>query len=52
MLDATVPNWRFRVQGASAVGTELSRWFADPGQFEELRRTPLPDGEILEFTFT
>jgi hypothetical protein len=52
VLDATVPNWRFRVQGASAVGTELSRWFADPGQFEELRRTPLPDGEILEFTFT
>jgi hypothetical protein len=51
-LDATVPHWRFQVHGAYAVGTELSRWYAAPGQFEEVRRTPLPEGEILEFTLT
>jgi ketosteroid isomerase-like protein len=30
VLDATVPNWRFRVQGAGAVRDELGRWYADP----------------------
>ena len=33
VLDATVPNWRFRVQGAGAVRDELGRWYGDPGQF-------------------
>jgi hypothetical protein len=44
-LDATVPNWRFAVQGRRAVLAELARWYADPGSFEELRRTPIPAGE-------
>ena len=52
MLDATVPNWRFTTRGAAGVRAELSRWFADPGRFEDLRRTPLPDGELVEFTLT
>jgi hypothetical protein len=52
VLDATVPNWRFTVRGAAAVKGELSRWYADPGAFEEVRRTPLPDGELVEFTLT
>ena len=50
VLDATVPNWRFSVRGADAVCAELGKWFADPGRFEELRRVPLPDGELVEFT--
>ena len=49
VLDAVVPNWHFATRGAGAVGAELSRWFADPGRFEWLRRTPLPDGELVEF---
>jgi hypothetical protein len=49
-LDATVPNWRFGVQGAEAIRSELARWYADPGRFEELRRTPIAEGEAVEFT--
>ena len=48
-LDATVPNWRFHVQGADGVRAELARWYADPGQFLELHRTELPEGELVEF---
>jgi hypothetical protein len=49
-LDATVPNWRYQVEGAAAVKAELSGWYADAGAFEELKRTPLPTGELVEFT--
>ncbi len=52
VLDATVPNWRFTTTGGEAVRAELSRWYADPGAFDDLRRTPLPDGELVEFTLT
>jgi hypothetical protein len=41
-LDATVPNWRFTVSGSANIEAELSRWFADPGRFEELTVTRLP----------
>jgi hypothetical protein len=50
VLDATVPNWRFTVSGAAAVRAELARWYADPGSFEELARTPVPGGELVTFT--
>jgi hypothetical protein len=49
-LDATVPNWRYQIEGSGAVKAELSRWFANTGTFEELKRTPLPEGELVEFT--
>ena len=49
-LDATVPNWRYQVEGSTAVKDELSRWYADAGTFEELKRTTLPTGELVEFT--
>ena len=49
-LDATVPNWRFSVHGGEQVKSEFGRWYADPGHFEELRRLPLPGGELVEFT--
>ena len=52
VLDATVPNWRFSIKGGPAVQAELGGWFADPGRFEQLRRSPLPDGELVEFTLT
>jgi hypothetical protein len=49
-LDATVPNWRFTLVGDQAVRGELARWYADAGTFEELQRTPLPSGEVVQFT--
>jgi hypothetical protein len=52
VLDATVPNWRFITRGGPAVRAELSRWYADPGAFEDLRRSRLPDGELVELTLT
>ena len=50
VLDATVPNWRFAVRGADAVRAELSRWYADPGTFEDLTRIPIEGGELVTFT--
>jgi hypothetical protein len=52
VLDATVPNWRYTVTGASDIEAELGRWYADPGRFEEIQRTVLPDGELVEFVLT
>ncbi|MFZ0171961.1 MAG: hypothetical protein WAL04_09800 [Acidimicrobiales bacterium] len=51
-LDATVPNWRFGVHGAEAITAELGRWYADPGHFEELHRTSIAQGELVEFTLS
>jgi hypothetical protein len=52
VLDATVPNWRFRQCGADAFAAQVRHWFRDPAAFEEISRTPLPDGELVEFTLT
>ena len=52
LLDATVPNWRFRVQGAGSVREELGRWYADPGRFGDVRRNAIDDGELVEFTLS
>jgi hypothetical protein len=52
VLDATVPNWRYKVQGASAVHAELAKWYADRGRFEQVGRTKIPGGEFIEFTLT
>ena len=49
VLDATVPNWRFTVRGGDAVRAQLSGWYNQPGRFEDMRRTPLPGGELVEF---
>ena len=52
VFDATVPNWRFSAHGEEAVRAQLGGWYRDPAQFEELRRTPLPDGELVEFVLS
>jgi hypothetical protein len=52
VLDATVPNWRYQVRGATAVAAELGKWYAHPGRFDDVRRTVIPDGELVEFTLT
>ena len=50
VLDATVPNWRYQVRGAAAVRAELAKWYADPGRFDDVRRTNISGGELVEFT--
>ena len=51
-VDATVPNWRFRLRGADAIRAEFATWFADAGTFEQLRRIPTDEGEVVEYTLT
>lgn len=50
--DTTVPNWRLQVRGASELRAQYAKWFDYPAEISELRRTPLPDGELLEYTRT
>jgi hypothetical protein len=52
VLDATVPNWRFTVNGAGSIENTLAGWFADPGQFESLTRVPVDGGELVRFVLT
>lgn len=52
VLDATVPNWRFRRQGPAAIRAEYAGWFAYLGRFEELRRMPVPGGEVVRYLLT
>jgi hypothetical protein len=49
-LDAVVPGWRFAKRGGAAIVAEYARWFAHPGTLEEVRRHPLPGGEVVEYT--
>jgi SnoaL-like domain len=49
IFDATVPEWRFSVRGRDAVRQELAKWYATPGSFEDLTRTPIPAGEFVQF---
>lgn len=50
VLDAVVPNWRFQVYGAAAIGAQYATWFTHPATIEELRRLPTPGGEVLAYT--
>ncbi len=52
VLDATVPDWRFHKRGPAAIRAEYSTWFADPGEFKELTRLPIPDGEVVRYLLT
>jgi SnoaL-like domain len=52
VLDATVPNWRFMRHGPEAIAAEYRQWFGSPGSFEELNRSPLPDGEAVTYLLT
>jgi hypothetical protein len=52
VLDATVPDWRFRRDGVVALKAEYAHWFGDPGRFEELRRIPFPGGEVVAYLLT
>jgi hypothetical protein len=51
-LDATVPNWRMAIHGDDAVRSEFGRWYDAPGRLEDVVRTPLPSGEMVQFVRT
>jgi len=51
-LDATVPGWRLSAEGGDAIAAQYRSWFADPAAFEELERSPLPDGEAVVYLLT
>jgi ketosteroid isomerase-like protein len=48
-LDVTVPDWRFHRRGVDAVRETYGAWFSEPGRFEELRREPTRDGEVVRY---
>ncbi|MDX6227439.1 MAG: hypothetical protein QOI76_829 [Frankiales bacterium] len=50
VLDAVVPMWRLEAHGPAAIAAQLSGWYADPGAFTDVVRTPLPNGELLRYT--
>lgn len=52
VVDATVPGWRLRLRGPDAVRDQFATWYADPGRFEEVVRTPIPGGEVIRFLLT
>lgn len=47
VLDATVPNWRFRAVGPEAIKAEYGQWFSEPATFAALERIPVPDGDLV-----
>ncbi len=49
VVDATVPNWRYTMNGRDGIAAELARWYAAPGRLQDVRRTPLPGGELVEY---
>jgi hypothetical protein len=49
VVDATVPNWRFRMEGPDAIRAQYAGWFADPGKLVRVRREPIPGGEVVEY---
>jgi len=48
--DTTVPMWRLQVRSAAEVRAQYAKWFDHPAELTELRRTPLPEGELVEYT--
>lgn len=48
-LDATVPNWRMHRRGLDELRATYRNWFADQGRFEDLRRIPIPGGEVVDY---
>jgi hypothetical protein len=52
VVDATIPHWRMQVRGSDAIRKLFSGWYADAGRYDEFRRLPLPDGELVEFLLT
>ena len=52
VLDATVPNWRMTIRGAYGIRAELTKWYADKGEYEQLDQVPIPGGTAVRFLLT
>lgn len=50
VTDTTPPNWRLQLRGAAELRAQYAKWFDRPAEIVELRRTQLPDGELIEYT--
>jgi len=48
--DTTPPNWRLQTHGAADLRAQYAKWFDHPAELSELRRTLLPEGELVEYT--
>ena len=51
-LDATVPGWRFVVEGRDVVARQYDGWFTVPAAFEELVRRAIDHGEVVTYLLT
>lgn len=49
VLDATVPGWRFRLDGPDAIAAQYAGWFSEPGTFDELAVLPVLGGAAVRY---
>jgi hypothetical protein len=49
VLDATVPGWRFRAEGAVAIQAEYQGWFFVPSELLHVERHPIEGGEVVRY---
>jgi hypothetical protein len=48
--DATVPHWRYRLEGEQAVRKELGHWYSSPLTDALAIRHPIEGGEVVDLT--
>ena len=49
VLDATVPGWRFRAEGTTAVRAEYQGWFFVPSDLVHVERHAIQGGEVVRY---
>jgi hypothetical protein len=49
VLDATVPGWRFRAEGSTAILAEYQGWYFAPSELVSVERHPIEGGEVLRY---
>ena len=49
VLDATVPGWRFRAEGAEAIQAEYQGWYFVPSELLSVERYPIEGGELVRY---
>ena len=49
VFDASVPGWRFRLQGPESIVRQLHHWWPTPAELPSYRVTPTAEGAVVEF---
>jgi hypothetical protein len=49
LFDATVPGWRFQIEGTEAIISQLHHWWPTEAQLPTHRITPTSEGFVVEF---